>query len=203
MLCYGYWLREEQVSGPESLRRCRIDLGTGYVMTALFGVAMVVVGSSVTVDGSGARLLVDLAAELEAELGAAGRWLFLIGTLGAVFSSLLGVWQAVPYLFADCWRLIEGRDPVNSRDTIDTRSAPYRGFLIALALVPMLGLFFSFRDVQLIYTVIGALFFPALALGLLIFNSRSEWVGALRNRPIGALALAGVLAFFSWMAVFG
>lgn len=203
VLCYGYWLREEHITRPEDLRRCRIDLGTGYCMTALFGVAMVIVGSSVTVDGSGAGLLVDLAAELYTQLGAAGSWLFLIGTLGAVFSSLLGVWQAVPYLFADCWRLIKGRDPVNSRDTIDTRSAPYRGYLIALALVPMLGLFFTFRDVQLIYTVIGASFFPVLALGLLVFNSRAAWVGVFRNRPAGMLALAGVLVFFSWMAVFG
>lgn len=203
VLCYGYWLREERMSRPEDLSRCRIDLGTGYVMTALFGVAMVIVGSSVTVDGGGAELLVALSAELEAELGATGRWLFLIGTLGAVFSSLLGVWQAVPYLFADCWRLIQGRDPVNSRDTIDTRSAPYRGYLIALAVVPMSGLFFSFRDVQLIYAVIGALFFPVLALGLLIFNGRAAWVGAFRNGPLTVLALTGVLVFFSWMAVFG
>lgn len=203
VLCYGYWLREEHITRPEDLRRCRIDLGTGYCMTALFGVAMVIVGSSVTVDGSGAGLLVDLAAELYTQLGAAGSWLFLIGTLGAVFSSLLGVWQAVPYLFADCWRLIKGRDPVNSRDTIDTHSTPYRGYLIALVLVPMLGLFFTFRDVQLIYTLIGASFFPVLALGLLVFNSRTAWVGVFRNRPVGMLALAGVLVFFSWMAVFG
>lgn len=203
VLCYGYWLREERVTRAADLGRCRIDLGTGYFMTALFGIAMVIVGSSVTVDGSGAEMLVDLAASLDAELGAAGRWLFLIGTLGAVFSSLLGVWQAVPYLFADCWRLLEGRDPVNSRETIDTRSTPYRAYLATLAIVPMLGLFFSFRDVQVLYTVIGALFFPVLALGLLIFNGRSAWVGSQRNGIVGAAALVGVLVLFSWMALFG
>ncbi len=203
VLCYGYWLREEHITAPEDLRRCRIDLGTGYCMTALFGIAMVIVGSRVTVEGGGAELLVDLAAELETQLGSTGKWLFLIGTFGAVFSSLLGVWQAVPYLFADCWRLIQGRDPVSSRDTIDTRSAPYRGYLVLLALVPMLGLFFSFRDVQLIYTVVGALFFPVLALGLLVFNGRARWVGKYRNRPLAIVALTSALAFFSWMAVFG
>lgn len=203
VLCYGYWLREERITQPADLTRCRLDLGAGYAMTALFGMAMIIVGSSVTVDGSGAEMLVDLAASLEAELGAAGRWLFLIGTLGAVFSSLLGVWQAVPYLFADCWRLIEARDPFNARETIDTRAAPYRAYLAALALVPMLGLFFSFRDVQVLYTVIGALFFPVLALGLLVFNGRSAWVGPQRNGIVGAAALAGVLVLFSWMALFG
>ena len=34
-------------------------------------------------------------------LGIAARWTFLIGAWGAIFSSLLGVWQSVPYLFAD------------------------------------------------------------------------------------------------------
>jgi len=41
-----------------------------------------------------------------AVVGPAARWAFLVGAWGAVFSSLLGVWQSVPYLFADCWRLI-------------------------------------------------------------------------------------------------
>lgn len=203
VLCYGYWLREEGRTRPEDLGACRADLGAGYLMTALFGVAMVIVGSSVEIGGEGTELLVTVSDRLANVTGPVGKWLFLAGTAGAVFSSLLGVWQAVPYLFADCWRLIQGRDPVNSRDTIDTRSAPYRGYLAALALVPMLGLVFSFRDVQLIYTVIGALFFPVLAAGLLIFNSRRAWVGALRNRPVGALALAAVLVFFSWMGLFG
>ena len=41
-----------------------------------------------------------------------------------------------------------------------------------LAVVPMLGLFASFRDVQQIYTFIGAYIFPTLALVLIVFNSR-------------------------------
>jgi bacteriorhodopsin len=85
---------------------------------------------------------------------------------------------------------------------VDRRSAPYRVFLVVLALVPMVGLFFSFREVQKFYTVIGAYVFPLLAATLLVFNSRERWVGArLKNRPLTAIALAAVLAFFTWLAV--
>jgi hypothetical protein len=42
VLCYGYWIREENRQGAEDLRVCRIDLAVGYLMTALFGMAMVI-----------------------------------------------------------------------------------------------------------------------------------------------------------------
>jgi len=66
----------------------------------------------------------------------------------------------------------------------------------------MLGLSFSFREVQKLYTVTGALFFPVLALALLFFNGRSSWVGGqFRNRPITVVALVAILAFFSWIGI--
>ncbi len=200
VLCYGYWLREEGMTRAEDLPACRLDLASGYLMTAAFGVAMVIVGSNVVVEGSGAELLVRLSDRLEELLGAWGKWLFLVGTLGAVFSSLLGVWQSVPYLFADCWNLIREGGDTNRVRAVDTTARPYRLYLCAIALLPIVGLFSSFREIQKIYTVTGALFFPVLALALLIFNGRASWVGAqFRNRPITVLALAAVLGFFSWM----
>lgn len=201
VLCYGYWLREEGITRPEDLKLCRYDLGSGYLMTAAFGIAMIIVGSNVTIEGGGAELLVTLSDRLETLLGPIGKWLFLFGTLGAVFSSLLGVWQSVPYLFADCWNLLF-RDKADPDRAVDTRAAPYRIYLLLIALVPIVGLFSSFRDVQRLYTVTGALFFPLLALALLIFNGRARWVGAqFRNGPLTALALLAVLAFFTWMAI--
>jgi Mn2+/Fe2+ NRAMP family transporter len=93
VLCYGYWIREEGRSGGEHLRTCRIDLGTGYAMTALFGIAMVIIGTTIEIEGRGATLLVSLSDQLVEPLGQAGKWIFLIGAAGAVFSSLLGVWR--------------------------------------------------------------------------------------------------------------
>jgi hypothetical protein len=66
----------------------------------------------------------------------------------------------------------------------------------------MIGLFMSFREVQKIYTFVGALFFPALAFVLLIANG--WWIDKEhRNRPATIAALVGVLALFAWIAIAG
>jgi Mn2+/Fe2+ NRAMP family transporter len=198
VLSYGYWLREEGRTSPEDLRTCRIDLAASYFMMALFGILMVVVGQTVRLEGEGTAMLIVLSDRLGEELGPAGKWLFLLGTFGAVFSSLLGVWQAAPYLFAECWRLGVRRDP----HPVDMRAPTYRWFLVVLAVVPMLGLFASFREVQKIYTFVGAYIFPTLALVLIVFNSRTAWVGQrFKNHPVTIVVLAGVLAFFTWLAI--
>jgi Mn2+/Fe2+ NRAMP family transporter len=198
VLSYGYWLREEGRTSPDDLRTCRIDLAASYFMMALFGICMIIVGQTVKLEGEGTAMLVVLSDRLGEELGPFGKWLFLAGTFGTVFSSLLGVWQATPYLFAECWRLGVRRDP----NPVDTRARAYRLFLIVLAVVPMIGLFSSFRDVQRIYTFVGAYIFPALALVLIVFNSRRKWVGQrFKNHPVTIGVLAGVLVFFTWLAI--
>ena len=200
VLCYGYWIREKGRSGSGDLTACRIDLAVCYAMTALFGLAMVVIGSTIEVEGRGAGLVVSLADKLAEQLGSVGRWAFLLGAFGAVFSSLLGVWQAVPYIFADFWRIIGSGHEASAdapRSGVDTRARPYRGYLFAIAFVPMLGLFFGFRDIQRVYAVFGALFMPLLAVTLLLLNGRSDWVGhRFRNRPLTTALLTGTVALF-------
>ena len=208
ILCYGYWIREEGRSGPDSLRTCRIDLGMGYLVTALFGVAMVIIGSTIEIEGRGATLLVRLSEQLVEPLGPTGKWLFLVGAFGAVFSSLLGVWQATPYLFADVWGLLREPDGDNTAPiNIDTRAPAYRGYLFALAIVPMAGLFWRFQEIQKLYAIIGATFIPLLAVALLVLNGRADWVGErYRNRPATVVVLVATLAFFAWIGwrkVFG
>jgi Mn2+/Fe2+ NRAMP family transporter len=205
VLCYGYWIREKGRTGAADLRLCRIDLGVAYAMTAFFGMAMVIIGATVTVEGRGAGLIVTLASRLEGPLGAFGKWAFLAGAFGAVFSSVLGVWQAVPYLFADLYYLGLARPrAAGVRVPADLEATrPYRIYLLAIALVPMLGLTVSFQDVQRLYGVIGALFLPALALALLYFNGRKAWVGPLRNRWPSVVGLVATLVFFGWVALQG
>lgn len=197
VLCYGYWLREEGRSGSDEITASRLDLAVAYAVTALFGIAMVIIGSTVEVEGRGAGLLVGLAARLDETLGPAAAIAFLAGAFGAVFSSLLGVWQAVPYLFADTWQQLRGEER-----EVDTRARPYRWYLAALALVPMIGLFQGFAQVQKLYAVAGAWFFPVLTLALLVLNNRRDWVGErYRNGPAANTALVIVLLFFSWIAL--
>jgi Mn2+/Fe2+ NRAMP family transporter len=203
VLCYGYWIREKGRHGAADLRLCRIDLGVGYAMTALFGMAMVIIGTTVPVEGRGAGLIVTLASRLEGPFGAFGKWAFLIGAFGAVFSSVLGVWQAVPYLFADLYYLALARPGAASARADLEATRPYRIYLALIALVPMLGLAVSFQDVQKLYGVIGALFLPALAVALLYFNGRTAWVGGLRNRWPSIVGLVATLVFFGWVALQG
>ena len=201
ILCYGYWIREEGRTSADDLGLCRLDLLSGYVVTALFCVAMVIIGSTIEVRGSGADLIVTLADRLEEPLGPAGRWAFLIGAWGAVFSSLLGVWQAVPYVFADFWRLrgVERGGSASACGAVDVNSAPYRAYLYAIAFVPLLGLAVEFKAMQRTYAIVGALFVPILAIVLLVLNGRSAWVGRrFTNRPLTVVTLIAILAFFVW-----
>lgn len=208
VLCYGYWIREEGRDGPDGLPMARLDLLVGYTMTGLFGVAMLVIASGVgPVDGKGVGLIVGLADRLGEALGAWARWVFLVGAWAAVFSSLLGVWQAVPYLFADWVRTGEekGGDARRSCSGLAgvelEKTAAYRVFLLALATVPCAGLFVSFASVQKLYAVFGATFVPMLAVALLVLNGRRAWVGEKRNGVVATGALVLVLVFFGWVAV--
>ena len=207
ILSYGYWIREEGRLNDDDMNICRIDLVNGYIMTALFGLSVVIIGSHLTIEGGGAMLLVNLSDQLGNGLGPAGKWLFLIGTAGAVFSSLLGVWQSMPYIFSDAWRL--SRQPLGrfgdlqQPTMIGAMTPTYRIFLILLTFVPMLGLFTSFREIQKFYTVTGAFFIPFLAVGLLFLNSRAKWVGSkFRNGWPTILSLVATIMFFLWAAIY-
>lgn len=192
MLCYGYWIREQGRGGPEFLRICRIDLAVSYAVTAIFGASMVIIATGMNLsEGGGATLMIKLANQLGATLGAPAKYIFLVGGWAAIFTSMLGVWQAVPYLFCDLLRLMRGSSGAN---TVDTRSAGYRAYLLGLAILPMLGLAYSFEFIQKTYAMLGALFLPLTAVALLILNRRAL-VGAYGNRPWTVAALAAVLAF--------
>jgi Mn2+/Fe2+ NRAMP family transporter len=212
VLCYGYWIREEGRQGTGALSICRIDLAAGYAMTALFGISMVVIGDQIReVEGRPAALIVHLAERLQTSpelgsMGALAKWAFLVGAWGAVFSSLLGVWQSVPYLFADFWRLMWNQEGVVVERTVDTRSRPYRVYLFALAVVPIAGLvWMDFERAQLWYAVVGAMFIPMLALALLVLNSQSRLVGRrFRNSRLTVVVLIAALAFFvlaGWLEI--
>ncbi|MFQ5351152.1 MAG: iron transporter, partial [Thermoanaerobaculia bacterium] len=101
-----------------------------------------------------------------------------------------------PYLFADLWRLLT-RPRAAAGKPVDTRGLPYRGYLVALGLVSIGGLFSSFVQIQKLYAVVGALFIPLLAVALLALNGRQDWVGPeLRNGPLATLVLALSVALF-------
>ena len=207
MLCYGYWIRERGRVGPEFLRTSRIDLGVSYTMTALFGCSVVIIGAGLDLtEDKGAGLVLKLAERLGEVLGEPMKWVFLVGAWATVFDSLLGVWQSVPYLFCDFLRLSRraanrGKAEDAAADAVDTRSAPYRAYLIGMATLPAVGLWVSFVWVQKTYSLLGAVVMPLLALALLVLNGRSAWVGpAHRNRPLTVAVLVAIVVFFVYAA---
>lgn len=197
ILCYGYWIREEGRVDGSHLRACRFDLALAYAMTAMFGIGMVIIGSTIQVEGGGATLVVRLADRLGDQLGPLGRYAFLLGAWAAIASSLLGVWQSAPYLFADIVRHFR-KDEVSAvahGGSLEQTRA-YRGFLVAIAVVPMIGLLIGFARMQKITAITGAMFMPMVAAVLLYLN-RQALVGArFRNRPLTVCVLIGTLLLF-------
>lgn len=206
LLCYGYWIRERNWSGAAAHRRSQLDLGVAYFLTGLFGLAMIVIAAEAKpVDASGHALVLALSERLGELLGPAGRMSFLIGFWCAVFTSLLGVWQGVPYLFSDTVAQIRRRlDPRTPPPPITlTHTRAYRGFLLFLALPPLVLHFFQ-RPLTLVvlYAIAGAFFMPFLASVLLVMNNRAEWVGGLKNKAwINALLVLSLVLFASLFAI--
>lgn len=202
VICYSYWIREAGRRDLSAVRTCRIDLAAGYTATALFGIAMVTIAARLGTDltGGGAGLIVAIAEVIGGALTPGFRWFFLIGAWAAMFSSLLGVWQSVPYVFADyCtttrhgWGLGVPRDLAKATQPPRTSSRSYRVALLALAIVPAFGLAGSFAGIQKVYAVFGAAFIPFLAAALLVLNSRRHNPTEARNGRISAGILIGCL----------
>jgi Mn2+/Fe2+ NRAMP family transporter len=209
LLAYGYWIREKGWRGVGSLSGVRLDLTVGYALTGLFGVAMLLLAAVVLGGGGGMPpgsegLVACGDAVREAtggrfgvEVGGIVATVFLVGVWGAVFTSTLGVWNGVPYLFADYLEALRGRFGTD----VDTRSLTYRGYLLYLAVPPMALLFLG-RPIWVIkvYTLTGGLFMPLLAATLLWLNSRSRLVGELRSGIAATATLVLALLLFVLIA---
>jgi len=202
LLSYSYWIREKGWRGRERLALVRLDLVVAYALTALFGLALVALGATVllprgvAVTGSGGAL--QLAAMLGARLGRPGELLFLVGFWAAVTTSVIGVWQGIPYLFADACRLAG----VSASTDRLARTPAYRAHAAYLTFPPMLLLLLD-RPVWMVvaYAALGSLFMPFLAATLLRLNTRRAHVGELVNRPMTNLALLACLALFAYLAI--
>ena len=199
ILCYGYWMREVGRETAKDLRSCRIDLAAAYAVTAVFGLAMVIIGSRLQLDGRGAGLLLEIGRQLEGELGSGSRQLFLIGAWGAMFSSLLGVLQVVPHLIRDLLSQLRPGRSLAAAEEGPVGQATYLWALWLMAILPLLGLNQAFVSIQKLYAVAGALFMPALALVLLYLGNRLP--APHRNGWMSNLGLIATLLVFVWIAV--
>jgi len=196
LLCYGYWIRERGWNQAKDLQRARKDLAVAYILTGLFAVAIIIIAAGVQPDVvTGPNMALGMATQLETVAGPFGKWCFLVGFWGAVFSSMLGVWQGVPYLFEDFVQQYTWRPDIPIK--VDTHAGLYRGYLLYIALPPML-LLLAGEPVWLIifYAVAGAFFMPVLAGLLLYMNNHRAWIGEIKNGALTNLVLlASILVF--------
>lgn len=202
VMCYGYWIREAGRNGSEWLKGIRIDLGGAYLLTGFFGIAVMILGAQVRPEAVGIDIVLGMADRLEAALGPFGRWSLYLGFWAAVITSVLGVWQGIPYLFADFMALFKRASSEAREAMVRTDSRYYRGFLLFLTFPTMVLLLFD-RPVSIviIYTVVGAFFMPFLAGTLLYMNSKRAWVGDLKTGWLLNVLLVLALVLFLYLGV--
>ena len=126
-----------------------------------------------------------------------------MGFWAAVSAALFGVWQSVPYLYADLYGISKGLAPDARIAVTQVTSTPYRLALIFITLVP-LPLAFTGRPISIIviYTIVGSMFVPFLAATLLYLNNRVAWSEPVpRNHWTTNLLLVVILALFLFVGV--
>lgn len=201
ILSYGYWIREKKWNGKSFLKQSRLDLGVAYVLTAFFGIAIMIVAAGIKPEiMQGNTMVLGLADKMGEVTGPVGKWIFLIGFWGAVFSSMIGVWHGIPYIFADFMKQ-SGVIQTDSNNSLSTNKY-YKIYLAYLAIPPIL-LLFAGKPVWIviIYAIAGAFFMPFLAVTLLYLNSKVKWLKDERNSVITKLLLIMSLLIFMYLLI--
>ena len=203
MLSYNYWMREEGMRGSGFLSFVRGDIAIAYLFTAVFGGSIMLIANDafftagVTLTNRDA--VPRMAEALGAVLGTFGKIAFSVGFWAAVFASLLGVWQSVPYLYADLYGIVTKMTPDERLEVVKVTSTPYRLALLFITLVP-LPFAFTGQPIQVVitYTIVSSLFVPFVALTMLYLNNRVKWTEAVpHNSMITNLLLIGILVLFA------
>ena len=126
----------------------------------------------------------------ENNFGEAGKYIFLIGFWSGVFSSLLGVWQSVPYIFADL---------MFSKFGFQNKTKMYNLFAVYLAVVPIVSLWIDFESIQLAYAIIGALFMPFLAITLFLMTGN---LNSFRSNIVQKVSYLSTFLIFVFFGIY-
>lgn len=200
LLSYAYWMREAGWSGIARLPMARADLTVSFALVMIFCFSMIFLATQIDWTGQildeGPRLCLLLADRIGAEIGAIGRSVFLIGFWGAAFSSVLGVFHGVPFLFDDMFHLWQRRQRAGQQ------GVPYRAWAGYLTIASISALVIG-RPVWLVfaYTVVGSLFFPFVISTLLWLNNSRHTARETRNGVLVNVVLGAALLLYVFLAV--
>jgi Mn2+/Fe2+ NRAMP family transporter len=207
LLSYNYWLREEKMVGPGYLGFVRKDLAIGYGFTSIFGVSILTIASQAFhasgIELTDARAVPRMAEMLGTLAGPLGFYVYSLGFWAAVFAALFGVWQSVPYLYADFYAIWKKAAPEEREALTRVTSAPYR---VALAFITLAPIPFAFLGrpviIIVVYTIVGSLFLPFLAATLLWLDRKVAWPSSVPgNGRLTTALLVLILALFTWIGV--
>src|SRR5215210_287166 len=118
----------------------RLDLAVGNIMTGIFMVAMLVIGTELLfangesiADEAG---LVTLSDPIKERFGVVASWLFLIGFWAAATSSIAGAWNGDAYLFGDLVRSIRRVPEEEGEAYLSEKGILFRAFLVWITFPP-------------------------------------------------------------------
>jgi Mn2+/Fe2+ NRAMP family transporter len=200
LLSYAYWMREAGWKDSTRLPSARIDLTMSFVLVFVFCFSMIFLSTQISWEGpileEGPRLCLLLADRIGREIGPIGRAVFLLGFWGAAFSSVMGVYHGVPFLFDDMLHLWR-RQPAGGQ-----RGPAYRAWASYLAIAAISAQLMGGPLRQVFaYTVIGSLFFPFVISTLLWLNNSNRVVRDARNGVLVNVILGSALALYLFLAV--
>lgn len=206
LVCYSYWLHEKGWRGSKWIPMMRFDITAAYIITGLFAVAVMVIAAELLF-GSGTSIsgnegLIGLADSYGERFGSTARLIFLVGVWSAVFTSIIGPWHGVSYLFADFVRIVRNND---KEEAITTEPVPekdkfFRLYLVWLTFPPMLLLFLG-KPVALVltYGILSAIFMPILSVGLLFLLNSKRVRSKYRSGIINNSLLVLIVLLFAYL----
>ncbi|WP_246206646.1 Nramp family divalent metal transporter [Virgibacillus ihumii] len=198
---YSYWIYAKGWRDRRWMSIMKLDVSVAYIVTGMFAISVMIIaaellfGSGVTISGNDG--LVGLADAYGERFGNIARWVFLIGVWGAIFTSIVGPWHGMSYLFADFVRIVKkkGKKASGEEKPITEKDPSFRFYLFWITFPPMLLLLFKQPVViVLIYGALGAAFMPILAAVLLyLLNSKQiaevDRNGKVKNTIFGLIIL--------------
>ncbi len=196
----SYWMLQE---GIKDINKCRKGLFFGYVVIALFGIAVILIASAtndaIPGDIKGIKLISAITLVIGQELGSIWKVAFFICVLLAVFSSLLAVWQSAPLIFTNYYNMVFKKSKKETMDVKKEINNPvYRYYLYMIATLPIFMTIAKFEYIQKIYAIFGALFIPLLSITLIILNNKSNLLNKkMCNKPLTTFILIVILLLSS------
>jgi Mn2+/Fe2+ NRAMP family transporter len=199
-LVYPYFIEQKGWKGPAYRRVQNFDFLLAVVVMIVFNLAVWTLGAElVHHTGQTIASVDDLALLLQGVLGSAGRVLFLLGVLAAVFTSVVGAGLGLSCLGAHAWlRWRAGNDQPLKGDYRTHQS--YRFIVSWILLSPLVWLGKAeFISLTLIANSFTVILIPALAGGLWWITASEKFIGKEYRNRIWDNLLMGflfILAFY-------